>query len=196
MENAFYAQGLAKFTHDDFIHAGFPDWSYGRLKQIAAHEAAHVKLLETTLGDKATKPCAYNLSVTLDNFRASTPVADVALSSPYDDPKSFITLSHALEAVGKYLRPPAFLLSHFFYSRGLGIHRRDEVIRRQGRLAVLSSLDPRALIVGSKEYLLAAATILSTESRHSGWLDSVMRQGSAWSGPFDVRSTLRDSIRY
>ena len=102
MENAFYVQGLAKFTHDDFIHAGFPDWSYGRLKQIAAHEVAHVKLLETTLGEKATKPCAYNLSVTPDNSRVSTLVAD-ALSSPYDDPKSFITLSHALEAVGKYI---------------------------------------------------------------------------------------------
>ena len=60
---------------------------------------------------------------------------------------------------------------------------------------VLWILDPRALIAVSKEYLLAAATILSTESRHSGWLDSVMRKGSAWSGPFDVRSTLRDSIR-
>jgi len=76
MENSFYAQGLAKFTHDDFVHAGFPDWSYGRLKQIAAHEAAHVKVLETTLGDKAIKPCAYRLSVTLINFRASTLVAD------------------------------------------------------------------------------------------------------------------------
>ena len=45
-----------------------------------------------------------------------------------------------------------------------------------------------------KENLLAAVTILSTESRHSAWLDSAVRQGSAWSGPFDVMSAFSDAI--
>jgi hypothetical protein len=44
------------------------------------------------------------------------------------------------------------------------------------------------VIAETKEYILAGATILSTESRHSAWLDSALRKGSAWSGPFDVRS--------
>jgi Ferritin-like domain len=63
IENAFYTQGLSNFKQEDFVHAGFPDWSYGRLKQIAAHEAAHVEFLEGILGDKATKPCTYKLFV-------------------------------------------------------------------------------------------------------------------------------------
>jgi Ferritin-like domain len=65
LENAFYSQGLSKFTQGNFVDAGLPDWSYGRLKQIAAHEAAHVEFLEATLGDKATKPCTYKLYVPL-----------------------------------------------------------------------------------------------------------------------------------
>jgi Ferritin-like domain len=69
LENAFYTQGLSRFTQKDFVDAGFPDWSYGRLKQIANHEAAHVQFLEGTLGDKATKPCTYKLYVTQSIFR-------------------------------------------------------------------------------------------------------------------------------
>lgn len=65
LENTFYSQGLSRFTQKDFIDAGFPDWSYGRLKQIAAHEAVHVQFLEATLGDKASKPCTYKLPVIL-----------------------------------------------------------------------------------------------------------------------------------
>lgn len=51
------------------------------------------------------------------------------------------------------------------------------------------------MIGGPKENLLAAATILSTESRHSAWLDSAIGQGSAWSGPFDVRSAFSDAVK-
>ena len=64
-------------------------------------------------------------------------MADVALSSPYDDPKSFVTLGHTLEAVGKYPPVVSFSVISLFYPRDLGIHRRNEVIRRQGTLAVL-----------------------------------------------------------
>lgn len=52
------------------------------------------------------------------------------------------------------------------------------------------------MIAESKENLLAAVTILSTESRHSAWLDSALRHGSAWSGPFDVISVLDDAIQH
>ncbi len=50
------------------------------------------------------------------------------------------------------------------------------------------------MVVKRKENLLAVSTILSTESRHSAWLDSAIRQGSAWSGPFDVTSAFNDAI--
>jgi hypothetical protein len=130
LENTFYTQGLSKFTQADFMHAGFPDWSYGRLKQIAAHEAAHVKLLETTLGDKATKPCTYKLSV-IFMPHCSCLMTDAVSSSPYDDPKSFVTLSHALEVVGKYHHVAARLVPHaILYTRGLGIHRCIKVFRK------------------------------------------------------------------
>jgi len=138
VENAFYTQGLSRFKQEDFVHAGFPDWTYGRLKQIAAHEAAHVEFLEKILGDRATKPCSYIF--------------------PYDDPKSFVTLSRALEVIGdsSYIGASKFFVN--------------------------------------KENLLAAATILSTESRHSAWLDSALGQGSAWSGPFDTPLDLSQAF--
>ncbi|KAH8992562.1 ferritin-like domain-containing protein [Lactarius hatsudake] len=129
LENAFYTEGLSRFTQKDFVDAGFPDWSYDRFKQIAAHEAAHVHFLEATLGDKATKPCTYKF--------------------PYDNPKSFVELSHVLETVGD----SAYVGASKFFE--------------------------------NKDYLLAAATVLSTEVRHSAWVDSAIRKGSAWSGPFD-----------
>ncbi|KAI0291217.1 ferritin-like domain-containing protein [Multifurca ochricompacta] len=130
LENTFYTQGLSRFTQKDFVDAGFPDWSYGRLKQIATHEAAHVQFLESTLGSMATKPCTYNF--------------------PYDDPKSFVALSHAIEAVGT-----------------------------SAYIGALKSFE-------SKDYVLAVATILSTEARHSAWVDSAIRKGSAWSGVYDT----------
>jgi len=130
IENAFYTEGLSRFTQKDFVDAGFPEWSYGRFKQIAAHEAAHVQLLEATLGDKATKPCTYKF--------------------PYDDLKSFVEISHVLETVGD----SAYIGASKFFE--------------------------------NKDYLLAAATVLSTEARHSAWVDSSIRKGSAWSSPFDT----------
>ncbi|KAH9172028.1 ferritin-like domain-containing protein [Lactarius sanguifluus] len=138
LENAFYTEGLSRFTQKDFVDAGFPDWSYGRFKQIAAHEAAHVHFLEETLGDKATKPCTYKF--------------------PYDNLKSFVELSHVLETVGNSLR--------------IG--------------CVCAWPESQPVDRGFQDYLLAAATVLSTEARHSAWVDSATRKGSAWSGPFDT----------
>lgn len=138
LENAFYTEGLSRFTQKDFVDAGFPEWSYGRYKQIAAHEAAHVHFLEATLGDKATKPCTYKF--------------------PYDNPKSFVELSHVLENVGD--------------SAYIGASKLFE----------------------DKDYLLAAATVLSTEARHSAWIDSAVREGSAWSGPFDTPLDLSQAF--
>ena len=103
VENAFYTQGLSSFKQEDFVLAGFPDWTYGRLQQIATHEAAHVEFLEKILGDKATKPCSYKLSVILGGSDFAPRWLTAYASSPYDDPKSFVTLSIALEVIGKCL---------------------------------------------------------------------------------------------
>ncbi|KAI0043576.1 hypothetical protein FA95DRAFT_1609265 [Auriscalpium vulgare] len=130
LENAFYNEGLKKYTKADFVNAGLQDWVYGRIKQISSHEATHVTFLETALGSAAVQPCEY--------------------SFPYTDPKSFITISHALETVGT------------------------------------SAYTGAAKFIQNKDYLLAAATILSTEARQSAWVESAVRKGAAWSGPFET----------
>ena len=64
-------------------------------------------------------------------------MVDAASPSPFDDLESFVTLSHTLEVVGKYpvvadcQRSVSYAI---FYTRGLGIHRRIEVFRKQGTL--------------------------------------------------------------
>jgi hypothetical protein len=189
VENAFYTQGLSRFKQEDFVHAGFPDWTYGRLKQIAAHEAAHVEFLEKILGDKATRPCSYKLSVILGGSDFPRRWLTAYASSPYDDPKSFVTLSRALEVIGKCLIVVDCSDVSCYNTRGFVIHWCIEVLRQQGTLPSIPSVpSSEAMIADSKENLLAAATILSTESRHSAWLDSALGKGSAWSGPFDVIS--------
>jgi hypothetical protein len=135
IENAFYTQGLSRFKQADFVDAGFPDWSYGRLKQIAAHEATHVEFLEGILGDKATKPCTYKLSVILGSSIFARPWLTTLTtpSSSYHDATSFVTLSHALEVVGKCLtvadRPS---ISRYFLYKGIRltlVHRGSSATR-------------------------------------------------------------------
>jgi rubrerythrin len=61
LENAFYTQGLQKYTQEDFVDAGLPTWARGRWNQIAQHETTHVSFLESVLGDEAVQPCTYEL---------------------------------------------------------------------------------------------------------------------------------------
>jgi len=97
LENAFYDEGLKKFSPKDFADAGFPNFAFGRYKQILGHEASHVTFLAGALGDAAVKPCEY--------------------SFPYDDVKGFVALSDMLETIGssaytgaaKLLSTPGFL---------------------------------------------------------------------------------------
>src|ERR1700722_15479631 len=63
LENAFYAEGLGKFSQADFDNAGLPHFARGRFTQVADHEKAHVALLQKVLGDQATQPCTYKLCV-------------------------------------------------------------------------------------------------------------------------------------
>lgn len=64
LENAFYHQGLAKYSEKDFENAGHPAWTRGRFEQIAAHEKTHVDFLTAALvaaGAKTVEACEYQL---------------------------------------------------------------------------------------------------------------------------------------
>ncbi|KAI0329769.1 hypothetical protein GY45DRAFT_1304127 [Cubamyces sp. BRFM 1775] len=80
LENAFYTQGLAKYSESDFQKDGLPAWVRGRFVQIAEHESEHVKYLTQALGDLAPQPCEY--------------------SFPDDSPKTFAAMSMIFETVG------------------------------------------------------------------------------------------------
>ncbi|WWD21216.1 hypothetical protein CI109_105700 [Kwoniella shandongensis] len=80
LEKKFYADALEKFDESAFEAAGYPNWVRGRLSQIAGHEADHVSLLSTALGNQSVEACEYNF--------------------PYTDVKSFIALATAIENVG------------------------------------------------------------------------------------------------
>ncbi|KAG1785324.1 ferritin-like domain-containing protein [Suillus plorans] len=80
LENAFYTQGLQKYTQQDFLNADLPTWARGRWNEIAQHESTHVSFLESVIGEQAVQPCTY--------------------SFPDTDPISFVTTSFMLETVG------------------------------------------------------------------------------------------------
>jgi len=80
LENAFYTQGLQKYSQQDFIDEGLPNTARGWWEQIAQHECTHVEFLTDILGEQAVKPCEYKF--------------------PDTDPKSFAAVSFMLETVG------------------------------------------------------------------------------------------------
>ncbi|KAF8837992.1 hypothetical protein BDN67DRAFT_1071044 [Paxillus ammoniavirescens] len=80
LEDAFYTQGIQKYSQEDFLAENLPSWARGRWTQIAEHEATHVSFLESVLGDQAVKPCTYKF--------------------PDTDVTSFATVSFMLETVG------------------------------------------------------------------------------------------------
>ena len=64
LENAYYQQGLSKYSEQDFLDAGLPQWARGRFQQVAAHEKTHVEFLTTAInaaGAHPVEPCEYQL---------------------------------------------------------------------------------------------------------------------------------------
>lgn len=49
LEDTFYRQGLANFTHEDFVDAGFTDPFYQNLVKVAKDEEVHVQFLTSAL---------------------------------------------------------------------------------------------------------------------------------------------------
>ncbi len=83
LERKFYREGLANFTQEDFIEAGFPDPFYANLKEVARDEEVHVEFLSTAILAAGGKP-----------------VSEAMYSFPAPDARSFVTLASILEGVG------------------------------------------------------------------------------------------------
>lgn len=58
LEAAFYRQGLANFTTEDFKAAGYAPSVYSQVETISKHETAHVSFLTKTIQCKHTA-CQY-----------------------------------------------------------------------------------------------------------------------------------------
>ena len=83
LERKFYQEALAKFTHADFVAAGYADPFYANLQEIYIDEQTHVSFLVEAL--TAAK---------------ITPTVELQYSFGITDVNSFITLSSVLEGVG------------------------------------------------------------------------------------------------
>ena len=80
LEDKFYREGLANYSHNAFVEAGFLDPFYENLKEVSSDETAHVDFLTKALkaaGVPSVLECTY--------------------SFPSTDPKSFVALSSVLE---------------------------------------------------------------------------------------------------
>lgn len=93
LEDKFYREGLANYTQQDFINAGFADPFYANLMEISSDETTHVSFLTTALGSAAVAECTY--------------------SFPSTDATSFVGLASVLEGVGvsAYLGAAALIAS-------------------------------------------------------------------------------------
>ncbi len=83
LERKFYSEALAKFSREDFEHAGFADPFYENLQEIFADEKTHVDFLIAALTEAKITPTEeleYNFGLT------TVP--------------NFVTLSSVLEGVG------------------------------------------------------------------------------------------------
>lgn len=93
LEDVFYREGLANYTREDFVHAGFADPFYANLQVISRDESEHVGFLT-----KALKSAGV------------TPVAECTYGFPSTDPKSFVALSSVLEGDSPLV--PALLIDY------------------------------------------------------------------------------------
>jgi len=144
LENAFYSGALAQFDETAFQEAGLPSLVRERFTQVAVHEATHVAVLSTVLGDQATQPCTYYF--------------------PYDDVKSFAALSQVLEGVGAsaYTGAAQFLTSPVFLTAAASI------LSTEARHAswVASAVDNAAPWYAPFEIPLPPAVVLALASQY------------------------------
>ncbi|KAI4595067.1 hypothetical protein KJ359_007320 [Pestalotiopsis sp. 9143b] len=96
LEDTFYREGLAKYTEQDFVDAGYDATFYANLKEVSSDEASHVKFLTGGL-----------------TAAGATPVAECTYDFGYTDVKSFLATASILEGVGvsAYLGAAADIMS-------------------------------------------------------------------------------------
>lgn len=134
LENAFYKEGLSKFSDADFMAAGVNPGFYNNLKQISSDEETHVTFLTTALSGAGVTPvqaCTYNFGA--------------------KDAATFLAIVNVLEGVGvsAYLGAAQFIMN--------------------------------------KDYLTAAGSILTVESRHSAYLrENQSPKQSPFPSAFDI----------
>jgi hypothetical protein len=83
LENAFYKEGLAKFSQADFAAAGYDNVFYSNLKEISSDEETHVSFLSGALTTAGVKPVVPN-----------------TYAFGFEDVKTFLTIANVLEGVG------------------------------------------------------------------------------------------------
>lgn len=96
LEDTFYREGLAKYSEQDFVNAGFDATFYANLKKVSSDEADHVKFLTGGL-----------------TAAGATPVAECTYDFGYTDVNSFLATASILEGVGvsAYLGAAADIMS-------------------------------------------------------------------------------------
>jgi len=63
---SFYERGLSRYSQEEFVRAGYPDWVRGRYTQIFDTAKVHRDFLEsaiTSAGSERVRPCNYELCV-------------------------------------------------------------------------------------------------------------------------------------
>jgi hypothetical protein len=83
LERKFYMEGLANYTHQDFVNAGFADPFYANLQEVYVDEQTHVSFLSGAL-----------------TAAGITPTVELEYCFPSTDAASFVALSSVLEGVG------------------------------------------------------------------------------------------------
>ena len=101
LENVFYTEALANYTHAEFISAGFPDPFYQNLMAVAVDEATHVSFL--TAGITAA---------------GGTPVAACTYSFPATSPQTFVALASVIEGMYHSFDPQSLNLTNI---TGVGV---------------------------------------------------------------------------
>jgi len=90
LEATFYTEGLARFSQQDFVDAGYSAGTRNYITLIQDHEITHVNTLKSVInsyGALAVRPCIYNFNQSLSsvsNFIATARLLEATGTMAYD----------------------------------------------------------------------------------------------------------------